>query len=160
MKNDVISSFPSIRYTQVIPSHVLAVLTGCLIVLLKANASSHEPIPEEGVEERRMSERRKRASIILYSQVKSVAPNITATAAYARKIQANHHRASLPTDVVRSLQLNDDEMEEVEDMSTMSRYDMFKRAVTAPIGGLRRLSNYMTMKDYGSMDLNSEDEEE
>ena len=106
-----------------------------------------------------MSERRKRASIILYSQVNSVAPNITATAAYARKIQANH-RASLPIDVVRSLQLNDDEMDEVEDMSTMSRYDKLKKAVTAPIGGLRRLSNYMTMKDYGTMDLSGEAEEE
>ena len=128
-------------------------------MLLKANASANEPIPE-GVEERRMSERRKRASVILYSQVNSVAPNITATAAYARKVKP-HHRTSLPADVERSLQLNDGEMDELEDMSSMSRYDTLKRAVTAPLGGIRRLSKYvMKNYDYGTMDLSGETEEE
>ncbi len=113
-------------------------------MLLRANTSASEPIPEEGVEKCRMAERRKRASIILYSQVNSVAPNITATAAYARAHRHIRHRESLPTEIVRRLQLNGEKTDELEDMTSMSRYELLKRAVTAPI-------------DYGTLDEADDD---
>ncbi len=111
-----------------------------------------------------MSERKKRASVILYSQVNSVAPNITATAAYAH-VRVRRQRESLPTDIVRSLQLNGEELDDFEDMTRTSRYELLRRAVTAPIDGVRRLSKMLT-KDYGTMDetdydtMNETDENE
>ncbi len=157
-------SFRPLHVLKQVATHVLAVLTGCLIVLLRANASANEPISDEDAEKSRMSERKKRASVILYSQVNSVAPNITATAAYA-DVTVKRHRESLPIDIVRSLQLNDKEIDELEDMSRMSRYKLLKRAVTAPIDGIRRLSKMLT-KDYGTMEetdydtMNETDENE
>lgn len=121
-------------------------------MLLRANASANKAIPGEGAGESRLSERRKRASVILYSQVNSVAPNITATAAYAHTKVRCRHRESLPTELVRSLQLNDEEKEDFEDMTRMSSINqLLKRSVTAPIDGVRKLRK-MLSKEYGTMD--------
>ncbi len=67
------------------------------------------------------------------TQVNSVAPNITAKAAYARVHRHIRHREPLPTVIVNSLQLNGKKMDELEDMTRMSGYELVKRAETAPI---------------------------
>ncbi len=45
---------------------------------------------------------------------------------------------------VRSLQLNGEKTDELEDLTSMSRYELLKRAVTAPI-------------DYGTLDEADDD---
>ncbi len=135
-------------------------MTGCLIVLRRANTTASEPIPDREVEEteaQRQILRRKRASIILYSQVNSVAPTITATAAaYTRK--ESSHRGSLPREIVRSLQLGDEERYELEDISSGIRRSLLQRSLTAPMNEFRRLSEIL-MKDYGTMESVDEEEE-
>lgn len=139
-------------------SPVIAVLIGCLAVLLKANKSSKEPIFDEEVKgeaQLRMVERKKRASVILYSQVNSVAPNVTATAAFKRQSKEQYHRGSLPPKLVRSLQLGDDERNEIEDDTDYRK--SLKKTFTSPRDELRRLSQIL-MKGYGStMDIVGEE---
>ena len=108
-----------------------------------------------------MTERRKRASTILYSQMNSVAPSITAKAASKyRRVKESHSRGSMPAGVLRSLQLGDDERDEVDDY--INKRSLLARSLTSPAEQFRRLSD-LVMKDYGTMDsfvLEDIDEEE
>ena len=141
---------------------VVIVLVGCFIVLLRANQTSKEPLQEdEGEEESiRLKERRKRANSILYSQM-FVAPSITAKAAsWHMRAKEIHSRGSMPSNALRSLQLDDDERDELDDY--VCKKTILVKSLTMPTNPFRRLSN-LVMKDYGTMGsfvLEDVDEEE
>ena len=142
---------------------VVIVLVGCFIVLLRANQTSKEPLQEEDGEESsrfRLAERKKRANSILYSQM-FVAPSITAKAAsWHMRAKEIHSRGSMPSNVLRSLQLDDDERDELDDYAC--KKTMLVKSLTMPTNPFRRLSN-LVMKDYGTMGsfiLDHVDEEE
>lgn len=132
--------------------------------MLRANTTVSEPVPNEEVEEteaERQILRRERASKILYSQVNTVAPTITAQAmsvaptitpqaAVFTRIQQSRNRRSLPHELLRRLQLGDEERDELGGISSgISR--SLHVSLIAPRNEFRRLTMILLKKDYGTM---------